>query len=790
MRAFFWGEAGSEVCNDNDGLSTSQSSNDAKILDHRRVTSKRRTARARAALAWVGSGLVGVTLLYLVGMNVFVRTHIFRDAIGFDPGSFRVEYASAYSLLPGRIHVEGLTIRGRDSSVEWILRLDRCDFRVSFVDLLHRRFHASHVRGSGLSFRGRTRLDEVTPSAVALPPVPGFRDPPLTDVGPPEPPLTDENYRLWGAQLDDVVAEHVREIWVNEARYTGDLTIRGRWVFKPLRWLEVGPATIDLGSLEISYGPIETWGQKFQGSMSMTLHPLDLRNAEGKDFVEHASLDADVVGVLRADHAMNRLLAGSAGGVEVTQGVAPVDVRLRLDHGALLPGTRVRVEPFDAQVRRASLSVGGRLDAEIQVDAAEDKGAPGVGVASVHAASLRVLAGSTEVASVRALSADLTSHELRLVRLPSDPSDASFRVDLGGAETDALAYWQSFLPVATGFVVSGAAKADAHAQGQVAEALRGQVGGGATVAVDRLDVRGKGLGLTTRADARVFLQRDDDGFDLSGSDLSLRDLRASVERGGGILHVRVPSLVASARHFVSHAERLTGDVSLDVPSAETPDLAAVTSVLPLPAGLTVDLGLAKASLHADMDLASMVATGRARLEAPNLKLHAWGEDLAGELAIDVKASAKRSGTDLSGTTVEFSSPAAPGETEWWVRARVDDGALSTGDGMTFRGSLSANAKDASPLAAFIAKESPVPRWLVDAVPTKRLQITGDVRLGPSVLVVRALQAKADGSSVELEFESLPQWSEWAMLLEAGIVHAGVRAGDGGTEVVLFNAEPW
>ncbi len=79
-------------------------------------------------------------------MNVFLRTRLFRDAISSSPDSLRVDYRSAYSIVPGRIHVEGLLVRGRDSSVEWILALDRCDFRVSFLALARKKFDASRAR--------------------------------------------------------------------------------------------------------------------------------------------------------------------------------------------------------------------------------------------------------------------------------------------------------------------------------------------------------------------------------------------------------------------------------------------------------------------------------------------------------------------------------------------------------------------------------------------------------------------------------------------------------------------
>src|ERR1700678_780505 len=91
--------------------------------------------------------VAGALVVYLVAMNVFLGTRLFRNAISYDPGSLLVDYDKAYSLWPGRIHVEGLVIRGRDRNVEWSLVLDRCDFRAHFVDLLHKQFHAGPVVG-------------------------------------------------------------------------------------------------------------------------------------------------------------------------------------------------------------------------------------------------------------------------------------------------------------------------------------------------------------------------------------------------------------------------------------------------------------------------------------------------------------------------------------------------------------------------------------------------------------------------------------------------------------------
>src|SRR5579872_3351477 len=87
-----------------------------------RVTRWRRLLRA-AILT-----LVGALLAYAVAMNVFLRTRSFRNVLNGAQHDIVVEYDRAYSILPGRIHVEGLSIRGADYNVEWVLSIRRCDF--------------------------------------------------------------------------------------------------------------------------------------------------------------------------------------------------------------------------------------------------------------------------------------------------------------------------------------------------------------------------------------------------------------------------------------------------------------------------------------------------------------------------------------------------------------------------------------------------------------------------------------------------------------------------------------
>src|SRR5687768_12883818 len=128
---------------------------------------------------------------YLVVANVLLRTRLLRNMVSRNSAVLQLDYESAYSIIPGRVQVEGLSIRGRGRTMEWFLTLDRADASISLVDLFHRSLHATRLRSSGLTIRVRLRLEseDATPDVIAaLPPIAGFADPPLLDGGPAPPP--------------------------------------------------------------------------------------------------------------------------------------------------------------------------------------------------------------------------------------------------------------------------------------------------------------------------------------------------------------------------------------------------------------------------------------------------------------------------------------------------------------------------------------------------------------------------------------------------------------------------
>ncbi len=149
---------------------------------------------------------------------------------------------------------------------------------------------------------------------------------------PAPPAVTDSTYALWMVDIEDVDVEHVREVWIHGVRSEGDTRVRGRWVFRPQRWLDVGPATVDAYRVDVHYGS-QSLATGLRGSIAATVHPFDLRQAAGLAFFDHVSASGELNGRAIIAGAL-RLLAPRTG-VRFTRWEGPFDARVVLDHGTI-----------------------------------------------------------------------------------------------------------------------------------------------------------------------------------------------------------------------------------------------------------------------------------------------------------------------------------------------------------------------------------------------------------------------------------------------------------------------
>jgi hypothetical protein len=111
-----------------------------------------------------------------------------------------------------------------------------------------------------------------------LPPYPGEWD--------------DSKWHLWSVRIDDAIAEHVREVWIESARFRGDARVTGGFHLKPMRDAAVSPASVDVGS-----GSVELRGHRVAEPLAATvrveIESFDPRIASGSDILHGVFLSVD-----------------------------------------------------------------------------------------------------------------------------------------------------------------------------------------------------------------------------------------------------------------------------------------------------------------------------------------------------------------------------------------------------------------------------------------------------------------------------------------------------------------
>jgi hypothetical protein len=726
----------------------------------------------RRAIEIVVVGGVGAWALYIVAMNVFLKTRLLRDVLSGEPDEFLVDYVTAYSIVPGRMHVEGLSIRGRDSSVEWILHVDTCDFRVAFADLAHRRFHATRVHGDGLTLRVRQRMPSYTPAAAhALPPVPGFADPPLSGAEPPY--LSDLDYNLWTVWLEGVDADHVREIWVDTVRAAGDFDVHGRWFFRPLRWLDVGPALIDARQLDVSYGLTEAWVAGGAGHLTATLAPTNLQVESGSDMVNQASLSGDLHGFAYLAAPVNRVLDRAGSNVERAE--TRFDVTVALDRGALRAPTRVHLDPFELLAREEGIDVATSLEVGARID---DGGGAHGEVALRH---VRLSHDGAPIGAVNRLDAKISTRDS--IRAAAW-SDATYALDLDGVETSALAYWKERFHLAEKY------RADAEmvtVSGHLAGGFAHRSAAGHLhLGLRQFAVAGVGWGAATDAtsDVQVVGSLSDGNVDLSGSTLALRAGHGEIE---GVA-LSAPLVTVNARRLVREPAGILGEVSLESSDLEAPSLAKIGALLPMPRGITVDGGSARADVHVELDLGQGAAAGSAHLAVRDVRVRAGSRVIVGSLDVYVRAKQLGATTDVSGSSVELHESKSSG---WWARVDASHALVSFAGAPRFRAHVAIAAKDASPVTAFLEDhQGAATKLAIGAIPTTALRGGGEIVVAPANVEARSFAARTDGFQMALEFAKIGREQILDLYLVVGLVHAGIDVTDGKTRVYLFGAEPW
>jgi hypothetical protein len=379
----------------------------------------RRTAPAAGLRGRViRAAVVAIALayaLYLVPMNVFLSTSLFGIVVNNDPVTLDIHFERGWSWFPTRIYARNLDIRSSDSNVEWILHLDEVEFDLSLLSIPRRRFEVAHAHGRGVSLRARRKLDAAPagPEEVAmLPPVPGFPPYSVRPAGPPSlERWFDEHYDLIRVRLEDVVAEDVREVWIDDARFQGDARITGRFFLHPIRAVDVGPAHIEIRDGAVTAGPTLAIAHDVKGTIDVTIDRFDPRETPLASILRYVSGTTD----LRAGFEDAKLLPlPKSKALSISGELEAKKVALHVRRGVLGAGTNLALAVRRAVVANPDVAWSAGIDL---TGAIENEGDPlrlEIGLADVE---FRL---GKRPPSVRSAQVDIAL-ETRQLNLADDP---------------------------------------------------------------------------------------------------------------------------------------------------------------------------------------------------------------------------------------------------------------------------------------------------------------------------------------------------------------------------------
>jgi len=344
---------------------------------------------------------VGGLLAYPVAANLILSLGGVQKMFeGTD--QVKLDFRRAWSFWPGHVHVEGVRLTMQDRNVQFSFDMARADVDVRLRELVHRTLHATKVRGDGIVFRFRHRIEPesaAAPSVAALPPIAEFEDPPLRHADAPTAPLDEAHYNLWTVHMDDVDVR-AEELWAQMFRYQGKAHVRGAFRLRPAKRLWVGPAELTLTDGKLTTGPVDVL-RGVQGSLSVKVDDFDTEPVHGMEPFQFIFAHLELEGQVPSLEAVN-FLGGPSARFQLEDGSGAVEMDLAVDHGRFTAESRVSYRTGHLGVETSGTKY--YVDGELTVSASGPAGGPGGQLAvEVPWGALRVGAEVHEPLQLRGL---------------------------------------------------------------------------------------------------------------------------------------------------------------------------------------------------------------------------------------------------------------------------------------------------------------------------------------------------------------------------------------------------
>ncbi len=303
-------------------------------------------------------------VVYVAAARWFLSGPRLRALINTDPESLTLDYDEATSFWPGRVTIRNLWIRGGGQNAQWILRLADARLDYSVLALLTRTFRVEHLRGVGLSFSLRRKVEPGQARSAdvsVLPPIPGFADPPLRS---PEAQGADAPGDPWRIEVRNIRIDHFDDIWYDAYHYQGTAHLDGAFFLRPGLLVWIGPARVNVQSGEVRIGRAPVC-VSVSGSVDITFEPFEPPKVHGSEVWQKTS------GEVKLDARFDRLESlehfASSASTRLEAGVGRATIQVSIERGIAKGEVRLAVRDGSLRVRKLGLQ--GNADMRLLIPA-------------------------------------------------------------------------------------------------------------------------------------------------------------------------------------------------------------------------------------------------------------------------------------------------------------------------------------------------------------------------------------------------------------------------------------
>jgi hypothetical protein len=413
-------------------------------------------ALRRIVVGAIAAALVAV-LLALILLNIALNTGWLTAAINKRQNDIELEVDRAWSLWPGRVSARGLRILGHDSHVEWLLAVEEASASIELLPLLRRelRLHDGDARDVGFRAR-RTRPIAALckPESAHLPPLPRMTNPieaprclDQQDSASPKGGPSDPS-RLWQVDLQDIDARDVREVWIEQQRFSGDARLAGGLYFYPTQRLEVRPTEVSVRTGSVAFGGAPMLRELvLEGRGSVEEVGLE---RGGDAILERLSLSVTATSAVSSVRFASWYLSKSSW-VRFDGGGGRMTADVEVEKGKFARGTAVRVQSKDL---RASVIDHHAFGSGVVAWKVRDARGHALGALDIALDrwELRKKGGRTARIRGEDLAMQFTTRDLALAS-PFGDFDATFRVRR--ATVPDFSIYNDYLPASAGLKILG-----------------------------------------------------------------------------------------------------------------------------------------------------------------------------------------------------------------------------------------------------------------------------------------------------------------------------------------------